>query len=243
MKHKKKSNHIREFELKNRAFGALLLPIALILTYFLNEIIYKVATKEPLVYPYTAYFFFLAIPFALVITAVSTFFKSSKVNFVILLIINVFISLYFSTQLIYSKFFGYLMTFTDVGNAEQVFNKDFIVNIFKGIFTNILYLVVFFIPVILIIVFRKSILRPVKTTLAAKIVLVALALLVQSITVGALLGHKASKEDVGDKYFYKESYLQDMVCDRFGILTTARLDLKYTFGAVKKQSLHYIRRC
>ena len=236
MRHRKKSSHLREFELKNKAFGAPLLPIVLLITYFINEIVYKIATKEPLTSPYTAYYFFLAIPFALVITALCTFFKNTRINFFILLIINVFISLYFSTQLIYSKFFGYLMTFTDVGNAEQVFNKDFIINIFKGIFTNFLYLVVFFIPVILIIVFRKSLLRPIKTTIAAKIVFVALALLIQSVTVGALLGHKASEDDVGDKYFYKESYLQDMVCDRFGMLTTARLDLKYTFGAVPAES-------
>lgn len=236
MKHRKKTTAFNEFELKVRAFGAPLLPIAMLVTFFLNEIIYKVATKEPLVSPYTAYYFFFALPFALIITALCTFFKNTKINFVILLVINFLLSLYFSTQLIYSKFFGYLMTFTDVGNAEQVFNKDFIVNIFKGIFTNFFYILIFFIPVALIIIFRKSFLRPVKTTLAAKIVLVAAALLVQSVTVGIMLGHKASEDDVGDKYFYKESYLQDMVCDRFGMLTTARLDLKYSLGAVPAES-------
>lgn len=236
MKHRKKSSLSREFELKYKAFGAPLLPIVLLITYFINEIVYKLATKEPLASPYTAYYFFFAIPFALIITALCTFFKNSKINFVILLIINVFLSLYFSTQLVYSKFFGYLMTFTDVGNAEQVFNKDFIVNIFKGIFANFFYILIFFIPVALVIIFKKSFLRPVKTTLAAKIVLVALALLIQSVTVGVMLGHKASEDDLGDKYFYEESYLQDMVCDRFGMLTTARLDLKYTFGAVPAES-------
>lgn len=233
---KEKSRFSREFELKSKAFGAPLLPIVLLITYFINEIVYKLATKEPLSSPYTAYYFFLAVPFALFITVICSFFKKSKINFVILLVINVFFSLYFSTQLIYSKFFGYLMTFTDVGNAEQVFNKDFIVSIFKGIFTNFFYILIFFIPTALVIIFRKSFLRPVKTTFAAKIVLAALALLVQSVTVGALLGHKMSEDDVGDKYFYKESYLQDMVCDRFGMLTTARLDLKYTFGAVPADS-------
>lgn len=228
MKHKKKSYRSRELDLKNKAFGAPLIPIMLILTFFINEVVFKLATDTPLSSPYTAYSFFFTIPFALVIFILSTFFKSTLVNCIIACVLSGALSLCFCIQLIYSKFFGYLMTLTDLGNAGQA--MQFMKNIIISIFKNIHLIIIFFLPLILLIIFRKKFLKLVKTTFAAKIVLFAVALLIQSITVGVLSNHKLNEYDEGDMYFYKHSYMQEVVAERFGVLTMSRLDVSYFLG-------------
>ena len=226
---KKKSKFLREFDLKNHAFGAPLIPILLIICFFISELLFKSVSDVDIDGTHTWYLFLFSIPFALVITVLSTFFRNTKINIWVLCILTAIVPVYFSTQLVYSKFFGFLLTFTDVKAAGQI--TTFMGNTIAMIFKNLLNIIVFFIPLILIIIFRKSIFKPVKTTFAAKIVLIAIALLVQSVTVGIICTSKGNVKtgDRGDKYFYKDSFEKGIVADRFGILTYGRLDLKYTF--------------
>ncbi len=230
-RHRKKSFIEKEFTLKDKAFGAPLIPIILAVSYFFCELIFKFATGSAIKTPYVWYIFFFMFPFALFVTALSTFFKNSKVNFAVLLILNFVIPLYICVQLIYTKFFeGTFLTFTDFGNAGQITEKAFRDNAIRLVLKNTHWVLLLFVPLILCILLRKTVMRPVKTTLGAKIVLIVIALIIQSLTVGKLCANKPKgvQTESTDEYIYKKSYIQGTIAERFGIMTLGRLDIKYT---------------
>ena len=227
MKYKKKTPFVKEFALNNGAFGNILLPIMLVFCFFVNEILFKALhiTQSP----YNWYSLFLSFAFAIGITVFSTFFQNTKINLIVSIVLTGLLSLYYCVELIFIKFFGFFLTFSDLGESGQV--AEFWQTILLLILRNILAILVFWTPVILLIIFGRSALKVKKTTLGAKIVFIVLALIVQSVTVGIIVSKKnADGTTYGtDGYYYKETYSQEEVANRFGVLTMARLDLKYCF--------------
>lgn len=222
-----------ELMLNVRSFGSPLLPIFLTLSIFWCEIIFKISAKIDFSGNSVWYLLLFSVPFAMIIYALSTFFSNLLINKIVLYVLTGALGVFYNVQFIYMTFFGYYLKLIDMQETSQVINSTFIGNIISSIGRNFLTVIAFFLPLVIVIIFRKSIFCPRKTTLAAKTVLVVIGIVIQSILVGAILA--TGSGETTDRHFYSESYEQDIVAQRFGVLTMTRLEIKYTFKGTPEE--------
>ncbi len=97
----------------------------------------------------------LFILFFCLICLVLSSFKSKKANMIIMDIIIGLVSLYYSIQIVVYNIFGFYFDFSLFGATDQV--MKFAGDMFNLIFKNIFYVLLIFLPLILIIIFHKKI--------------------------------------------------------------------------------------
>ena len=81
-------------------------------------------------------------------------FLPSKVSFIITLVILFLLAILFSTQCVFYNIFKVYFSFYNLGLSDQL--TSFMKEAFTLIFENILYILLFFIPFIIVIVFHKK---------------------------------------------------------------------------------------
>ncbi len=193
-------------------FPILILYFETLLKVFIYEKVFNIGY---------VYMWFFSIPIGLIFYLFSTGFKE-KTNKIIFYSIIIFLTLYYGTQIVYYSIFytftSFYSMFVGAGNALQ-----FTDIVFTALFNNIFELTAIFLPVILLTVFHKKIefntiskKNFLRIILSATVIQFTIVLLVLSSDTGML----------SPSYLYSDTFLVVDSVDKFGLLTTGRLDIK-----------------
>lgn len=144
-----------------------------------------------------------------------------KVNKIVLALFLFFMSLYYTSQILYHDFFKAFLTFYSIGNGGQV--AEFYKDILQLIFNNTFWIILCFLPFVFYICYMNKKMN--KQQLPIK-----KAIQLGSITIGLFIisyfslyiptSHTIKTIDI-----YKEYMIDDQSVDKLGLLTSCRLDL------------------
>lgn len=201
----------------NNIIKLILFPI-LILYFetFLKAFIYE--TVFNIGYVYMCFF---SLPFGLLFYLLSTSFNE-KINKILFYTIISFLTLYYGAQIIYYRIF---YTFTSlysiiVGAGKALSFTDVL---FTALLNNIPELITVFIPLILLVLIHRKIqFNKISKNHILKIALIAAV--IQSVIVFTVLSSDTGM--LSPAYLYTETFLVVDSVDKFGLLTTGRLDIK-----------------
>ncbi|HKM00671.1 MAG TPA: sulfatase-like hydrolase/transferase [Sedimentibacter sp.] len=193
-------------------FPILILYFETLLKVFIYEKVFNIGY---------VYMWFFSIPMGLLFYLFSTGFKE-KTNKIIFYSIITFLTLYYGTQIVYYSIFytftSFYSMFVGAGNALQ-----FTDIVFTALSNNIFELTAIFLPVILLTIFHKKIefnniskKNFLRIVLSAGVIQFAIVFLVLSSDRGML----------SPSYLYSDTFLVVDSVDKFGLLTTGRLDIK-----------------
>lgn len=191
------------------------------------EIIYKIFVFHNLFSLNTLSVIFFSIPVSIFFYLLFHIFNS-KINFVLNIIFTFFITLLFSAQIVYFEFYDALFSMFSLRNGTvQVL--EFASAIWDVMLQIWYILLITSLPLIFFFIFGKKIFsfKRIKTK-ALIIVIVTMILLYCS----SLLIIKKSNNGVYSlKRLYYETHTPVLTANKFGLITTSRLDLKrYLFG-------------
>lgn len=194
------------------------LVFSILIIYF--ETALKASIYETVFNSGYIYMCLFSLPIGLVFYLMSTSFKES-INKVIFLLALFCLTFYYGAQLLYYKIFSTfasLYFFVGAGKASQ-----FLDVLIDAIENNILELLFILLPVILTLIFHKKIKfnknsnKHLRTCFAISVAMhVLIVLIVNSSDSGIL----------SSSYLYNETFLVVESIDRFGLLTTGRLDVQ-----------------
>ncbi|WP_461206212.1 LTA synthase family protein [Clostridium sp. DL1XJH146] len=162
-----------------------------------------------------------SISLAMIFQIVSSLFKD-KINYILSFLLLSISSSIFSSQLIYFKFFKLYYTVSSVENGGQVFEfwKDISIIVLK----NSPWIIIFFIPPILLLTICKKILS------FKKLDKRYLALLICSVVFTHLMGlaviNTGNRDKLSAYDLYYDSSYPILSVERLGLMTTMRLDLQ-----------------
>ncbi len=192
-------------------FPILILYFETLLKFFIYDRVFNIG------YVYMCFF---SLPFGLMFYLLSTGF-SEKVNKIIFYSIIVFLTLYYGTQIIYYRvFFIFTSIYSIIVGAGKALGFTGI--IFSALLDNVLELIAVFIPIILVLIFHKNIQFEQQKKYILKIALSAV--IIHSAIVFAVLSSDTGM--LSPSYLYSETFLVVDSVDKFGLLTTGRLDIK-----------------
>ena len=193
-------------------FPLLILYYETILKLFIFDTVFNIG------YVYMCLF---TLPLGLLFYLLTTGFNE-KMNKIIFFSIVSFLTLYYGTQLIYYRIFYTFTSFYSilVGTAKALSFIDILINTLLG---NIAELVTVFLPIALLVYFHRKIQFNqipknyiIKVAISAVIMQSAIVFTVLSSDMGIL----------SPSYLYSETFLVVESVDKFGLLTTGRLDIK-----------------
>ena len=198
--------------LKLLFFPLLILYYETILKVFIYDTVFNIG------YVYMCMF---SLPLGLLFYLLTTGFNE-KINKILFFLIISFLTLYYGTQLIYYRIFYTFTSFYSilVGTAKALGFIDVLINTLLG---NIAELIAVFLPMGLLVYFHRKIQFNkipknyiIKVAVSAVIMQSAIVLTVLSSDIGIL----------SPSYLYSETFLVVESVDKFGLLTTGRLDIK-----------------
>ncbi len=205
----------------DRLFGTLpfviFLPIALIYI----ELVAHIAAFSEIEPSFFVYSTFFSVAGAMITAILCTFF-SRKINYIITLVILGGATLLCCIQVIYSAFFGDFFQLTTLGMAGNL--ADYMDNTIKVIFANIHWVLLLFIPFILFAIFGRKVIVPEKSEWMLRICCAVFA--VGFFLLGTLYVN-AHDDLFGDRFIYREGFQVKDSISKFGVLTTARLEIQY----------------
>jgi len=166
------------------------------------------------------YLILFSIPTVFFLNLISNIFKE-KISKIILGIVSGIIIFYFLVQLIFYKMFSIPFSFSTLGLAGGALTYTDVV--FDAIFKNIHYIILFFIPLILYIIFRKRIAferyNVKQSCLNSAVIIISFLLAMFSLNV--------DKKDLysANNLYYKID-AQEKNIETFGVLTATKIDIK-----------------
>ncbi len=175
---------------------------------------------------------FIYILFSSFIITVLTNLFSEKLNRIFNYIIYFIISVWFAGQFTVKSFLDSFFSFSMFGIADQV--TSFIDEVFKAIFYNLYGIILFFLPFIMFIIFRKkfdfNILKEEKKYLILHLILIPL-----SICSYRLYLDTNKKETLGIYDLYYNVNNPNLAIQKLGVLSSAYIDIKRSiFGFEEK---------
>ena len=201
----------------NNIIKLIFFPILII--YF--ETFLKAFTYETVFNIGYVYMCFFSLPFGLLFYLLSTSF-SEKANKILFYLIVSFLSLYYGTQIIYYRIF---YTFTSlysvfVGAGKALSFTDVLSS---ALFNNIPELITVLLPLLVLSLLHKKI-RFDKVPQKHILKIALSGAVIQSVIVFAVLSSDTGM--LSPSYLYTETFLVVDSVDKFGLLTTGRLDIK-----------------
>ena len=166
------------------------------------------------------YLILFSIPTVFFLNLISNIFKE-KISKIILGIVSGIIIFYFLVQLIFYKMFSIPFSFSTLGLAGGALTYTDVV--FDAIFKNIHYIILFFVPLILFIIFRKRIIferyNVKQSCLNSAVIIISFLLAMFSLNV--------DKKDLysANNLYYKID-AQEKNIETFGVLTATKIDIK-----------------
>ena len=175
---------------------------------------------------------FIYILFSSFIITVLTNLFSEKLNRIFNYIIYFIISVWFAGQFTVKSFLDSFFSFSMFGIADQV--TSFIDEVFKAIFYNLYGIILFFLPFILFILFKKkfyfNILKEEKKYLLVYIILIPLCFCSYRLYLNT---NKKEKLGIYDLYYNVNN--PNLAIQKLGVLSSAYIDIKRSiFGFEEK---------
>ena len=205
----------------DRLLGSLpfvaFLPIALIYM----ELVAHFAAFSEIEPSFFVYATFFSVSGAMVMALLCSFFNK-KINYIITLVLLGATTLLCCIQVVYSAFFGDFFQLTTLGMAGNL--ADYMDNTIKVIFANIHWVLLLFIPFVLFAIFGRKVIVPER---ADAILRVCLAVFAVGFFMFGSLYVNAHDDLFGDKFIYGEGFQVKDSINKFGVLTTARLEIQY----------------
>ena len=210
----------------DKLLSALPFIVALPISLIYLELIVHIAAFSELDSSFFVYATFFSMASGMVIALLCTIF-SKKINYIICLVLLGASTLICAIQVVYSAFFGDFFQLTTLGMAGNL--ADYMDNTVKVIFANLHWIILLFAPFILFAVFGRSVLAPEKANWMLRVCCAVFA--VGFFMLGTL--YVNAHDDVfGDKFIYGEGFQVKDSISKFGVLTTARLELQYKLFGV-----------
>ena len=157
-------------------------------------------------------------------------FFNEKINKIILFIIYGFLWIWYSTYFIFYKIFVTPFSITLFGQSDQVL--QFRSSLIKSILSNIYIVILFFVPIVLLIIFRKKIRFE---SFWLKNFLIDLGILVFAITIYIANIHIQGKGNGTPYNLFYETKNISLNIERLGVIPSTYLDIKRSiFGFNEK---------
>ena len=204
-----------------RLLASLQFILALPLTLIYLELVVRIAAFKEIGSSFFVYAIFFSIAGGMLMALFCTLFDR-KVNYVITLVLLALPTILCSIQIVYSAFFGDFFALGMLGMAGNL--ADYMGNTIKAIFANLHWILILFIPFVLFAIFGRKVIAPERSSWMLRAVCAVLS--VCFFMLGTLYVNKHD-EAFGDKFVYREGFLVRDSIERFGVLTTARLELQY----------------
>lgn len=162
-----------------------------------------------------------SIPIGLLIYLLSTIFDERE-NKVIFILFTVLLTIIYCSQFVYYKIFStFLSLYSFVGTSQAM---QFWEEIARAILKEIIPFSFLLLPLIFIFVFHKKLKPIIKTERKLKLKIFGVGAIIQALII--CIVQNSSDGDLSTHYLYSDSFIIDMSVDRFGLLTTERLDCK-----------------
>ena len=165
---------------------------------------------------------FFTLGLTIFIYILTTFFKRT-INFIIYYFILSVINLIFIAQIIYFKTYEGLMSLYSMRQTTVV--TEFGNSVLDMIYRNIFLVFIFLIPLVILIILNKKVLYLKRIKFKLKPIFIGLFLIVYLINIALL---QINKNDIYSSYslYYKDFSSPLLATEKFGLLTTMRLDLR-----------------
>ena len=152
---------------------------------------------------------------------------TKKINKIIISIILFIISLLFTVQIVFHNIFNVYFNFLLIGLSDQI--NSFLGDALKYILNNSLYIIIFFLPFIIFLLFSKhfELRRNDKINIFIYIFIITLSLLL------FIINMNSTKGETGSTYsLYKESSSYEQNINKLGVLNSYELDfIRVIFGS------------
>ena len=160
---------------------------------------------------------------AALIMTVSLLFPSRRVQYVIECVLTGLVTLLYLTQFLYNRIFSTLYFVQSLKGAGKALS-------FAGILLgkmkdNAGWLLLFLLPLVLLLVFQKILLREIEYRRRIPAILLSVCLVLGAGTTAAVLMDRDGA--LSPRYLFLNSFVQEKSLTDFGLLTTMNLDLKY----------------
>lgn len=206
------------------------LGLTFLITLYL-EAVFHFTVFKTINFKEAFYIILFTITFSMFINLLSSFFKL-KINKWIFIILNIFNVILFMSQIINYRLYGNIISIYSVFHGGQVFG--FFSEILAVMKNNIITMILFLIPAILLLVFCKKIKG---TTFKLKGILVKIVFIIISFGLGLLSLNIDKKELYSAKNLYYYKHVPNIMAQKFGILTTMELDLYRTITGFEEQAI------
>ncbi|WP_422785068.1 LTA synthase family protein [Ruminiclostridium hungatei] len=188
------------------------------------EVVFKLSVFKSLLNVGLFYMVLYSIPAGLLLYILSTFTKR-RVNRIISIILTAAATLVYLVQVVYYQVFTTFFALFSINGTGQVL--QFWREILSAIGQNIIPILFLLVPLLFIIIFGNKFCPSDKTAWSFKGIMACLAVTVQIIA--TLLVVNADKGELSTSFLYQDAIIPDLSVERFGLMTTTRLDVKHLF--------------
>ena len=203
-------------------YGSILFfPISIIYL----ESVFKIAVFKELFNIGLVYIVLFSIPAGILLYLVCSLFYS-RVNRIISVVLTVFLTFVYIVQIVYYQIFNTFLAVYSLNGTGQVlqFWQEALAAI-KGKAAAILFLLL---P-LLLIGLAKKVLPMGKTSIKSKVCLAAIMVCIQ--ITSTIIVSVSDNGELSTEFLYSKAIIPDLSVNRFGMLTTSRLDVKHlVFG-------------
>lgn len=229
---KLQSTQVPKLEEGIKTTGLTLYLYRFILFYPLSiiymEVVFKLSVLKTLFNSGLFYMVLFSIAAGLLLYILSTFFKR-RVNRIISIIITAAITLVYLVQVVYYHVFTAFFALFSINGAGQVL--QFWREILDAIGKNIISILFLLVPLLFISMFGNKFIPADKSSWSFKGMTAFAALFIQIITTMTI--YSANNGELNTRFLYSEAIIPDLSVDRFGMLTTTRLDVKHLIFGFK----------
>ena len=186
------------------------------------EVVFKIAVFKTLFNAGLIYMVLYSIPSGLLLYILSTFSKR-KINRIISIVLTAGVTLIYLIQIIYYHVFTTFFALFSLNGAGQVL--QFWREILMAIGKNIIPIIFLLLPLFFLITFGNKLIPSDKTVWSFKGIIVGIMLSIQILSTFVVLCDDDG--ELSTRFLYSEAIIPDLSVDKFGLLTTTRLDVKH----------------
>ncbi|EPR13279.1 LTA synthase family protein [Ruminiclostridium papyrosolvens] len=202
--------------------STLFFPISIIYL----ELVFKFVVFKELFNIGFIYMVLFSIPAGILLYLVCSLFNS-RVNRIISVVLTLFLTFIYIVQIVYYQIFSTFLALFSLNGTDQVlqFWKEVLIAV-KNKAGAILFLLI---PILFLIIFSRSLFLARKTTGKLKAILAVVMVCFQ--VAATILVSLSNTGELSTSFLYSRAIIPDLAVNRFGMLTTSRLDVKHlVFG-------------
>jgi len=158
-------------------------------------------------------------------------FRSPRVQYAIECVCTGLVTLLYLTQFLYNRIFSTLYFVQSLKGAGKA--ASFADILFGKIRDNAGWILLFLLPLVLLLVFQRILLREVKYARRIPLILLAVFLVTGTGTTFAVLTDRDGA--LSPRYLFLNSFVQEKSLSDFGLIATMNLDLKYNVLNLKSE--------